>query len=127
MTLSLSRTVNNSVNSSTVRLNCAEPPFNVPRRFYIERFGLVGDPPDLTLDAYRARHRSILAFFHDAGLAGKVRFIWPAAALCGKRNCPMVENGNPVYFDHNHLSIYGAGKTSPLYDGIFIAPDGQRR
>ena len=35
--------------------------------------------------------------------------------------CPLVENGNPMFFDGNHLSIFGALKTSPLSDGAFAS------
>ena len=49
----------------------------------------------------------------QCGSFGQIRF------LCGETSCPVAENGMPLFLDDNHLSVYGARKTSPLYDVIF--------
>lgn len=96
-----------------------EPPFNVPHQLYVERFGLAGHSQSIPVASYERRHRTILGIF--ARLSGRpgVSFIWPQQALCSKGQCPIIDHGKPIYFDQDHLSLYGARKTSPLYDFVF--------
>jgi len=42
-----------------------------------------------------------------------VFFIDPNEALCSNGKCLAIHNGNPVYSDGMHLSIYGADKVVP--------------
>lgn len=96
-----------------------EPTFDVPHELYLERFGLIEATHPITRADYLRRHRAILEFF--ASLANKPRlsFIWPYSALCVDDECPLVDRGNVMFFDQDHLSIYAARKTSPLYDQLF--------
>lgn len=96
-----------------------EPPFNVPHHLYVERFGFAGHQGSIPLAAYERRHRTILSIF--ARLSGRpaVSFIWPEQILCTNGQCPIIDHGKPIYFDQDHLSVYGARKTSPLYDLVF--------
>lgn len=92
-----------------------EPTYNVPHRLYISSFGFTGEPAPI-ID-YEARHQKILGIFHKVSKNPKVRFIWPAEALCAG-NCPAVDRGMPVYFDHNHLTYDKARELAPLYKGL---------
>ena len=97
-----------------------EPSFNVPHRLFVQKFGIA--EPVTTLSkavSYKERHRAVLAFFDSLQGRRNVSFLWPASLLCAADKCPIVEGGEPLFFDHNHLSVYGARKTAPLYDGLF--------
>ena len=96
-----------------------EPRFDVPHELYVEQFGFAKGSRPITAGEYRERHKSILSFF--ATLQGKpgVSFIWPYNALCLKNECRLVESGNPMFLDQDHLSMFGARKTASLYDRLF--------
>jgi peptidoglycan/LPS O-acetylase OafA/YrhL len=96
-----------------------EPNFDVPRQLHIERFGFVRPSGPITEGQYRQRHRVILTFFSELQRMRNVSFIWPYDALCKEDRCPLVESGHPMFFDQDHLSVFGARKTAYLYDGLF--------
>jgi peptidoglycan/LPS O-acetylase OafA/YrhL len=96
-----------------------EPRFNVPRLLYVEHLGLGGKAPAIPRRDFEARHATILGIFQAIGRRHSVQFIWPHTVLCGPEFCPIAERGQPLYFDHNHLSVYGATKTAPLFAGVF--------
>ena len=92
-----------------------EPSYNVPHRLFVSGFGYA--PAPMPAD-YAARHRVILAFFKSLDGHNGVSFIWPAERLCRSGTCPTVENGTPLYFDHNHLTVDAAKSLAPLYAGL---------
>lgn len=92
-----------------------EPSFNVPERVFLSALGWAPTPPPLTVQAFEQRHAAILALFARAG----VDLIRPERALCRNGLCPVVRDGRPLFFDHNHLSIEGATITAPLYARLF--------
>lgn len=96
-----------------------EPAFNVPHKAFVEQFGFTGPIAPITLREFEQRHATILTFF--ASLKGRpdVLLLWPHEALCLADGCPIMERGRPLYFDQDHLSVLGAGKTSRLYDVLF--------
>lgn len=96
-----------------------EPTFNVPHQLYVQRFGLARRATPISVSDYRIRHAKILAFFRGMTHKKGVRFIWPEQVLCSNGVCPIVDRGIPLYFDQDHLSVYGARKTSVLYDSAF--------
>lgn len=96
-----------------------EPEFDVPQRLYVARFGLVPTPKPLTVADFQKRHEFILRYFSVLAKTEHVEFIWPHIALCHAAICPLIENGAPNYFDHNHLSVAGALKTKELYKSVF--------
>jgi len=97
-----------------------EPNFNVPHRLFVERFGIAAPVTALSRrQRYDERHRVVLAFFDSLKDRKGVSFVWPVSALCAADKCPVVEGNEPLFFDHNHLSVYGARKTAPLYDRLF--------
>lgn len=73
---------------------------------------------DIPLAAFRDQNKWILQLFNDVAKKYPVKFIWPHTALC-EETCGLASDGRALYFDHNHLSVFGADKTSKLYDPIF--------
>ena len=98
-----------------------EPSVSVPQALYVQRFGLAPPLKDLSLGDYRRRHATILAFFDRIHRAmPEVQFIRPISVLCDRASlCPMLHDGTPVFFDHNHLSVDAARRTAPLYAPVF--------
>lgn len=98
-----------------------EPGANVPQALYVERFGLAPHLEDVTLADYRRRHATILAMFGRVQhTMPQVRFIQPVSILCNRTaRCPLLHDGFPMFFDHNHLSIEAAERTAPLYAPVF--------
>jgi hypothetical protein len=97
-----------------------EPPFNVPHRLFVQRFGIAEPVTALSREqSYTSRHRSVLAFF--GALRGRqgLSFVWPVDVLCRADKCPIVDGNGPLFFDHNHLSIEGSLKIAPLFVGVF--------
>jgi peptidoglycan/LPS O-acetylase OafA/YrhL len=97
-----------------------EPSFNVPHRLFVQRFGFAKPVTALSRDDnYALRHRAILDFFGRLRGRKGLSFVWPAEVLCQADKCPIVDQDGPLFFDHNHLSIHGARKISPLFASVF--------
>jgi peptidoglycan/LPS O-acetylase OafA/YrhL len=96
--------------------------FNVPNR--LARAIMRGESPETmygpdtsTIDARDAFMRSLLE-----GLP--VRIIDPSQAFCDTSRCVAVAGGKPLYFDDNHLSVYGGARLEPLLGELFAPPGG---
>ena len=101
-----------------------EPDVRVPKALYVKQLGVDTADIDISEESYRVRHRFILSLFDEIARKYPVRFIWPSEVLCAGGRCPVVENGNPIFFDQDHLSYFGVSKTSYLYDPIWgSSPD----
>jgi peptidoglycan/LPS O-acetylase OafA/YrhL len=96
-----------------------EPAFRIPKTLYVKH--LVSDRADIDVPvtAFLSKHKFILSLFDSAQKVYPIKLIWPHLAICSADTCRVVESGNPVFFDDNHLSVFGARKTSYLYDQIF--------
>jgi peptidoglycan/LPS O-acetylase OafA/YrhL len=95
------------------------PKVRVPQALFIKHLGFTTSGFDVSRAAFRKQNQWILSFFGKIAKRYPVHFIWPDIALCSQEICPVSEGGRPIYFDDNHLSIFGAEKTSYLYDVIF--------
>jgi peptidoglycan/LPS O-acetylase OafA/YrhL len=95
------------------------PSVRVPKALYVKHFGLDHTDIDIPRADFVARNAWIMSFFDKIAQTHRVNFIWPDAVLCNDKKCPVVEGDVALFFDHNHLSVAGAQKTSPLYDVIF--------
>ncbi len=73
----------------------------------------------LTRQAYEARQRFVRPTL--ARLAARYRLIEidPAARLCGPLRCRLTQDGRPLYYDDNHLSVHGAFFIAPLLAPVF--------
>lgn len=96
------------------------PNVRVPQALFVKRFGLVKLKLDINYNAFQAQNAWILSFFERVARDYPVQFIWPDVALCHQGVCKVSDEGRPLYFDDNHLSVFGAEKTSYLYDVIFM-------
>ena len=95
------------------------PNVRVPQALFVERFGFVKSSFDISYGAFRAQNAWVLSFFERIAKDYPVQFIWPDRALCHQGVCRVSDEGKPLYFDDNHLSVFGAKRTSYLYDVIF--------
>jgi peptidoglycan/LPS O-acetylase OafA/YrhL len=96
-----------------------EPSVRIPKALYIGHLGLDNTNLEIAAAEFTKKNEFILGLFRAIADKYSVRFIWPNKALCGEDLCPVVEDGMPLFLDDNHLSVYGARKTSRLYDVIF--------
>ena len=96
-----------------------EPAADVPHRLFVEQFGIAPKSGPVTIAQFRARHAVMLAYFDRLSHQPGIRIIHPETLLCQRNLCPIVEGGRPLFLDQDHLSLIGAAKTSPLYDGVF--------
>jgi peptidoglycan/LPS O-acetylase OafA/YrhL len=69
--------------------------------------------------AYFARQAGVLATFDSLRRADGVTIIDPARSLCDSGRCAIAVEGKPLYMDYHHLSVFGARRLSPLFQGIF--------
>jgi len=56
------------------------------------------------------RNEAIISHFDNAKYPQNVVFVKPSEIFCGKEICHAVKNGRALYFDDDHLSVYGASK-----------------
>jgi hypothetical protein len=94
------------------------PTARVPQALFVKHLGLEKLDLDVSRAAYEKQNQWILSFFDKIAKRYPVHFIWPVAVLCHQDVCPVAERGKPIFFDDNHLSVFGAQKTSHLYDVI---------
>jgi hypothetical protein len=88
----------------------------------VKQLGFASADIDVSEESYQNRNRTILALFAEIAKKYPVNFISPKAALCTNGTCPTIEDGNPMFFDQDHLSYYAVSKTSHLYDAIWGNP-----
>ena len=96
-----------------------EPSSRIPRALYIEHIGLDDTNLNVSMCEFRRRHKVIMAEFAHLGATYPVKFIWPHRVFCDTLQCSVVEDGEPLFLDDNHLTVYAAKKTSSLYDKVF--------
>lgn len=49
----------------------------------------------------------------------------PSKILCSDISCDIEKNGDPLYYDHHHLSATGAKYVMPAFDGFFNEVEGK--
>jgi hypothetical protein len=74
-----------------------------------------------TREEYASRNRRVLAAFAALQRDG-VHVIDVRDRLCGPSRCRIVDRGQPLYFDDNHLSEYGSRYVSTLFDPVLAPP-----
>jgi peptidoglycan/LPS O-acetylase OafA/YrhL len=98
-----------------------EPSVRIPKALYVKRLGFDNTDIDIPRASFLTRNSYILSLFEEIARKYPVRFIWPHIALCSEQICAVVQDGKPLYFDSNHLSLFGVSNTSTLYDPIFAS------
>lgn len=91
----------------------------VPHALYITHIGFAKSNIDVPTESFLKRNSTILSIFSDMAHKYPIRFIWPHSVLCNDILCRVSAGVNARYLDDNHLSIFGALETAPLYEQIF--------
>lgn len=73
----------------------------------------------ITRNEYDQRQRTALKMQDDAAQRCGAKVLDPLPYLCDSKNCYGDINGTPLYYDDDHLSIYGSKIISPIYDEVF--------
>jgi peptidoglycan/LPS O-acetylase OafA/YrhL len=77
------------------------------------------EAPRVSLDAYRARNRTVLSALAEASDRCGVEIVDPLPYFCDKEACSGANAGLPVYFDDDHLGRHGNRVIAPLFDQLF--------
>lgn len=72
----------------------------------------------------RSQHDSLKREFHEVQdeaikRCNNIKILDPTPLLCDKSYCYPQKKGIPLYFDGNHLSMYGAKLIAPIYEEVF--------
>jgi len=97
-----------------------EPSTRIPKALYVRKFGLSTDALDVPIQAFFQRNTWVMNLFRELTDKYQLRFVWPHTALCGAGSCAVTVDGQPAFFDYNHLSLAAAKNTSTLYDDVFL-------
>lgn len=73
----------------------------------------------LSIEEYRERHRVAIEAQNQAARQCGVHILDPLPLLCDKEFCYGDFNGRPVYYDDDHLSLFGAERLEPLWQKMF--------
>lgn len=73
----------------------------------------------ITKDEYNQRQKLAFKMQDKAANLCGAKILDPTPYLCDKDFCYGDKSGIPIYFDDNHLSIFGAELISPIYDEVF--------
>jgi hypothetical protein len=61
-----------------------------------------------TMEYYEQRNEFILNHFKNVVYQDNVHFIDPAKYICDGKDCWAIKKGLPIYFDDDHLTVFGA-------------------
>jgi hypothetical protein len=61
-----------------------------------------------TLTYYEQRNEFILNHFKNRKYQDNVHFIDPTEYICDENGCWAIKGGIPIYFDDDHLTVFGA-------------------
>jgi peptidoglycan/LPS O-acetylase OafA/YrhL len=77
------------------------------------------DPRTLSISYVKYKKEKAKAFAFLDSLPRDITRIYPHQRLCTETGCAMMEDGIPLYFDSNHISIAGAKYLEPLFLSSF--------
>ena len=78
-------------------------------------------PVFVSLADYRRRHAFVLAMQDKAKEQCGARILDPLPLLCDGEKCSGTRNGQPIYFDDDHLSESGNKLLRPMFEAVFQA------
>jgi hypothetical protein len=67
---------------------------------------------------FLAREAFVDSVFRKLAAGRDVTLVWPDTILCPNADCATLQDGLPLYRDSNHLSVFGAERLAPLYNGL---------
>ncbi|HVX36817.1 MAG TPA: acyltransferase family protein [Hyphomicrobium sp.] len=76
-------------------------------------------PPELTRTQFLEDKAMMFDIFTRMATLPHVRVVYPDKSLCDAQGCDYIENGIPLYSDHNHLSPAGVAKLSGMFSDMF--------
>jgi peptidoglycan/LPS O-acetylase OafA/YrhL len=97
-----------------------ETGFNIPPT--LARLAMMGRSPDefvLPVRHYVDRHRTIEGILDSLPSGPEVVRIRPAEQMCDAERCTVLADGEPLYWDDDHLSLAGARFIAPLFEPVF--------
>jgi len=77
----------------------------------------------ITRQHYAERHRLAIAAQDKAARECGVKLLDPLPYLCDDKNCYGDKDGQPIYFDSDHLSERGGALLIPLFSTVFGTQD----
>lgn len=78
--------------------------------------------PKLSIGDYYKRQAQVMKLQDNLMSECGVKIIDPLPLLCPEKYCQGTLNGNLLYFDDNHLSLFGAEHIANTWDQVFEAP-----
>lgn len=120
----LTRTVEKLLNMGRSVIIVNEIPeigYNVPAAFSIaQRTGAdINNIIAPSLDEYIARNTFPASVIQSLSKRKNVQVLDPSRILCAQARCLVAVDGQYLYTDDDHLSIFGAQYISSIFDGIF--------
>lgn len=95
--------------------------FDVPENIYdiphvLTKISIMKFDVDIrtTLAAYKKRQAKFFKIATDMSQKYAVTLLYPHKYMCGKTLCEITKNDVPLYFDSNHLSVFGAMQLKEL-------------
>lgn len=76
-------------------------------------------PPELSRAEFFEDKAMMFDIFSRMDTMPNVRVVYPHKALCDDTGCDYVENGAPLYSDHNHLTPAGVAKLAGMFANMF--------
>lgn len=103
-----------------VLLPLPEMPYDVPAVVARELIVAGKSPqPAMFLANYETTNAAMIATLVKARERCRVRLLDPLPYLCAEGICPGIVDGQPLYFDDNHLSHTGATRLTPLFEKVW--------
>lgn len=90
-----------------------EPGWDVPAELQRSIAYGKNPPTAISLDVFHARQRMVLRVLDSLESVPGVSVIYPHRALCSEGACRYRNDGDPLYFDGNHLSAAGVRAAFP--------------
>ncbi|SRR5258706_3406358 len=78
-----------------------------------------------SLNEYIDRNMIVTTVVESLAKNDDVQIVDPWKALCNEKNCLVASEGQPLYLDDDHLSIFGAQYISNIFDPVFKNLHGQ--
>jgi len=94
--------------------------YDVPRYFYLRSLGFAeGLEIAPTLNEFDRRQAFVLDLLRDLAHRYPVGIVWPHERLCNDAGCEIARDGQVLYSDDDHLSVFGARSIASLFTPIF--------